>query len=433
MTDDHAPEKSPEKSIAEMLEDAEVKALSGKTVEAAALHEAILARDPKSKPSLSFLAQEAVTQGRYDEAIALVERFIAEEPDEALHRHSLGLCHAAKRDFASAARAFREAIDIDQRNPLSYLLYGTALAQMGEGMRAAAAASAAFQLDPGLAVVKDMSDVAPVIASSIQLGRDLLKAAMQSLHQAAINDTAKRFPGEKLERVAGALWPTSQDSPKFKDPLQRPSVFYMPDLKPRAVYERGSFRWITDLEAASDDIIAEYDANAAKATSVFALEPHLGVKLEVGGQEAWQAVYLYRNTQAVTENLALFPKTAAILKSLPLAQLGGQPVNAYFSILAPGARIPAHCGQVNSHVTVHLPLHVTDEASLKIGGKTHHHRPGKAFVFDDSFEHSAANDGSKPRVVLIFEVWNPQLSLAERAAVEASFARRKAWYENRAI
>ena len=38
-------------------------------------------------------------------------------------------------------------------------------------------------------------------------------------------------------------------------------------------------------------------------------------------------------------------------------------------------------------------------------------------MFDDSLEHEARNDGDELRVVLIFDVWNPLLSPAERDMV----------------
>jgi aspartate beta-hydroxylase len=42
------------------------------------------------------------------------------------------------------------------------------------------------------------------------------------------------------------------------------------------------------------------------------------------------------------------------------------------------------------------------------------HQEGKAIVFDDSFEHEAWNDHpSQARLVLIVDVWHPDLSDAE--------------------
>jgi len=45
--------------------------------------------------------------------------------------------------------------------------------------------------------------------------------------------------------------------------------------------------------------------------------------------------------------------------------------------------------------------------------------PGKAWVFDDTIEHEAWNDSDKLRVVLIFDIWHPQLSPAEREMITA--------------
>ena len=43
----------------------------------------------------------------------------------------------------------------------------------------------------------------------------------------------------------------------------------------------------------------------------------------------------------------------------------------------------------------------------------------KAFVFDDSIEHEAANESDQLRVVMIFDTWHPDLSPAERTAIAA--------------
>jgi len=42
---------------------------------------------------------------------------------------------------------------------------------------------------------------------------------------------------------------------------------------------------------------------------------------------------------------------------------------------------------------------------------------GHAWVFDDTIEHEAWNNSDETRVILIFDVWNPLLSEAERALV----------------
>jgi aspartyl/asparaginyl beta-hydroxylase (cupin superfamily) len=47
---------------------------------------------------------------------------------------------------------------------------------------------------------------------------------------------------------------------------------------------------------------------------------------------------------------------------------------------------------------------------------------GEAWVFDDTMEHEAWNDSDRTRVIMIFDIWNPYLSQAERELVSAMMA-----------
>jgi aspartyl/asparaginyl beta-hydroxylase (cupin superfamily) len=42
-------------------------------------------------------------------------------------------------------------------------------------------------------------------------------------------------------------------------------------------------------------------------------------------------------------------------------------------------------------------------------------------LFDDSIEHEAWNDSDAPRAILLFEVWRPELTEAERQALTVMF------------
>jgi aspartate beta-hydroxylase len=65
-----------------------------------------------------------------------------------------------------------------------------------------------------------------------------------------------------------------------------------------------------------------------------------------------------------------------------------------------------------------LPLIVPPDCALNVGGEIHEWREGRAVVFDDTYEHEAWNRSQQTRVVLIFDLWNPHLTEAERAAIE---------------
>lgn len=52
---------------------------------------------------------------------------------------------------------------------------------------------------------------------------------------------------------------------------------------------------------------------------------------------------------------------------------------------------------------------VTGNAGLMVGGEELTYVEGRAIVFDDSFEHSVSNASDEKRVVLVIDVWHPDL------------------------
>ena len=107
------------------------------------------------------------------------------------------------------------------------------------------------------------------------------------------------------------------------------------------------------------------------------------------------------------------------LAGAPLPDQPGRTPLAMFSLLKPhtrSRRIPA-CR--NMRLVTHLPLIVP--RGLRLPGRQRYREwvPGKAWVFDDTIEHEAWNLSGQLRVVLIFDIWHPHLSLAERALIGA--------------
>ena len=71
---------------------------------------------------------------------------------------------------------------------------------------------------------------------------------------------------------------------------------------------------------------------------------------------------------------------------------------------------------------MHLPLIIPPGCGFRVGGEQREWEPSKAFVFDDTIEHEAWNDSDEPRPVLVFYIWNPDLSAEEGALVSTTVA-----------
>jgi aspartyl/asparaginyl beta-hydroxylase (cupin superfamily) len=133
----------------------------------------------------------------------------------------------------------------------------------------------------------------------------------------------------------------------------------------------------------------------------------------------WTAIHLWKNGQRVGANADRCPRTMAAIEAIDQPAIAGASPNAMFSLLAPGVAIPPHVGVSNARLVCHLPLIVPAGCWFRVGGETREWRRGEAFVFDDTIEHEAANPSSQLRVVLIVDLWHPDLTAIERAAVAA--------------
>ena len=142
---------------------------------------------------------------------------------------------------------------------------------------------------------------------------------------------------------------------------------------------------------------------------------------------AWSSYFLWRDGEKQSANCARCPQTTALLDSLPLAQMPGYAPTAMFSVLSPHTHIPPHTGSANTRLIVHLPLVLPPDCAFRVGNDTRSWEMGQAWVLDDTIEHEAWNNSDETRVILIFDVWNPLLSDAERALVTEMLAALRAY------
>uniref|UniRef100_A0A6B2LM84 Aspartyl/asparaginy/proline hydroxylase domain-containing protein n=1 Tax=Arcella intermedia TaxID=1963864 RepID=A0A6B2LM84_9EUKA len=88
----------------------------------------------------------------------------------------------------------------------------------------------------------------------------------------------------------------------------------------------------------------------------------------------------------------------------------------YFSTIEPKTHILPHCGPCNLKLRVHLPISLPQDDSacwISVGNERKTWKEGEMMVFDDSFVHEVKNDSSEERVVLVFDIWHPDLFPSE--------------------
>mmetsp|Transcript_20762 Transcript_20762/g.37798 ORF Transcript_20762/g.37798 Transcript_20762/m.37798 type:complete len:351 (-) Transcript_20762:7-1059(-) len=218
-----------------------------------------------------------------------------------------------------------------------------------------------------------------------------------------------------LLRMNGKVWNHGQTNMVY-------CAENIPALRSMPVWERTELPWLKEVEEHFPTILEEIlGARAAEGVSGFQpyrdpVQPGAEARAAKDGLGAegvdrgmWNVLYLLLNHKTFDENCARFPRTLeAINKVFPRSYS-----HAFFSALTPGSHILKHKGPSNRMLRVWLPLCGLEGFRLRVADKFVEPRAGEAFAWDHSFEHEAWHDGPDTRVVLIVDIWHPDLSDAE--------------------
>jgi Aspartyl/Asparaginyl beta-hydroxylase len=318
-------------------------------------------------------------------------------------------------DDAAADAALDSVLRMEPRNLYALLMKGDAFVRAGDDRAAVGWYTMAVNAAAGLTLPSDLvarlSAAQAVIARAGNSFRGHLDAALMA------RDVANVGP-----RFAEALAILSGEKQLY---LQSPTSFFFPGLPHTQFFDPANFAWVSGLEAAASAIRAELEAVLSSATGLKPYveadpsRPNKGHTLL--GDPDWSAFHLIENGAPVTGNADRCPATLAALADLPIPRIAGRSPMALFSVLKPHTHIPPHSGMLNTRLIVHLPLIVPDGCRLRVGNDVRDVVAGKVMIFDDSIEHEAWNDSEDTRVILLFEIWRPELSATERHALTAMF------------
>jgi aspartyl/asparaginyl beta-hydroxylase (cupin superfamily) len=264
-----------------------------------------------------------------------------------------------------------------------------------------------------------------------ELNREVARA------RAACEGLADRIEAALRERLASSGLDEGDRTRRFRESLdimfghrqpyfQDPQYYFFPGLAHVQFYDRDAFPWMDAVEAATPAIREELLAVMREPSS---FQPYVQgdpsrPRNAQGGMldnPDWSAFYLVKDGQAVAANAARCPRTMAALHNVPFPRVAGRTPSVLFSLLRPGAHIPAHNGFLNTRLICHLPLVVPPGCAFRVGNDVREWAEGRAWLFDDTIEHEAWNRGTGTRVVLLFDVWRPELTAHERHLVTAMF------------
>ncbi len=334
----------------------------------------------------------------------------------------MGLAIVARmlKRYETARDASAHVVRLDPENCEALIIHADALAGLGQNhaanqayMRALQAAPPGGQASPHLA--RELERVEKETATAARRYEDHLRARAE---EAGLKDPGGQSRiGQALDIMFG----------RKQVYHQKPLRFYLPELPQIQFYDKAVFEWAAEIEAAAPAIQVEA---AAVYESGDGIEPYVPKTVRPGttdhagmaGNENWGAYHFFRQGKTYPEHLERCPATAAALSKVPQPSLPGNSPTALYSVLKPGASIPPHMGMMNVRLIAHLGLRIPDQCGLRVGNQTRAWDEGSLLIFDDSIEHEAWNRSNETRVVLLFDLWRPELTEEERHFAKAIYA-----------
>ena len=396
--------------------------------EAMKLIEMALARAPEQPIVLNSAGGHMLRVGKPAQARELYQRAIAFDAKSPVLWLNLATACRSIGDTAAESESLGKALALQPRYVAALLHKADLLERLGKPLAAAQMFEAALaSIAPGESVPQRM---APALAHA----REVVAANTRALEvflERELEPVRRLHSGEDQHRYDACR---ELLLGKRRSYSSLPKDTYFPYLPAIEFFRREDFPWLEILEKATEEIAAEALAVLHGQPADFS--PYVdfppGTPLDqwapLNHSMDWSVYSLWHDGSPVPAHQAACPKTSAVLDQLPMCEIPGYAPGAYFSVLKPRTRLPAHTGTTNTRSIVHLPLVVPEGCRFRVGSQTRSWEKGKAWVFDDTIEHDARNESDQIRIILIFDIWNPLLTGAERDLVSAMTVARGRFY-----
>ncbi len=377
---------------------------------------------PAQPQALNMRAMLALQSGDAEAALSDFERAVEADPNEPTLRMNIASAQRALGDDEGERRALQQAIDIDQRQIMAQLRLAELQERLDERQNASDSWSKVVALVAMLDTVpQGLADAAAHGRAYVEQHRAQFADKIEQgliTELADADETARRRFQACLDREFGRRTIYANQC----------SGIHYPFLPADEYFDRKHFPWFAELEARTDAIrrefLALYEGAKGNIRPYVSQDPGTPENKWTALNDSldWGACFLWEYGVRNEAVCALCPETAAAIDAIPRADIPGRAPSAFFSLLKPHSHIPPHTGVTNTRAIIHLPLIVPPGCAFRVGGETRVWEEGKAFAFDDSIDHEAWNNSDQLRVILILDVWNPHLSVAEQQLLRQFYA-----------
>ncbi|XP_070068340.1 aspartyl/asparaginyl beta-hydroxylase isoform X2 [Drosophila takahashii] len=324
--------------------------------------------------------------GYHRQATTIHELLIERLPGEPRLRNQLSLTHLMVNNLQQVEKVSKETLKLWPTNAVAQLHYGLALRQLHG----------------------DNAKALPYLRYAVESQEE---GTQEAFFYLSLGEALQRLSknSEALEvfrkGVAKGFFASLYQRSLYNEPRLKAQPFWQPR-------ETGYERQLENLQV-NWRVIRDEGLTLLGGSGFFEDEAE-----QLRDKGVWQQYVLYSQGRRERQNCQRAPITCSLLEDFPESS-GCRRGQVKFSVMQATTHVWPHCGPTNCRLRAHLTLVAPEpeKTSLRVAEQERTWREGELFIFDDSFEHEVWHNGSRPRLVLILDMWHPQLSAAQRRSL----------------
>lgn len=326
--------------------------------------------------------------GQYSKAIEVHRLLITKFPDEVFYRNQLAVTYLTTNRMEEARKELKLSLERWPSDGFALVHYGFIL-KVHDG-----------HLKPAI---------------------DYLQRGIATREEGVIDGRFYFHLGDALARLgrhdeATAVYQDGAKQNVFLSATQR-SLYNVPTLKGQPWWRHEdtplSYRSFFKQLERNFKAIREEGLAVMKSRGLFQDEAE-----NLRDKGDWKQFELFARGIKHKKHCKTCPLTCKLVEVMPEAA-GCRRGQVKFSVMLPGTHVWPHCGPTNCRIRAHLGLKVPEKTFIRVDQEIRSWKEGEVMIFDDSFEHEVWHNGSDFRLVLIVDLWHPELTAAEKRSLPA--------------
>jgi aspartyl/asparaginyl beta-hydroxylase (cupin superfamily) len=168
-------------------------------------------------------------------------------------------------------------------------------------------------------------------------------------------------------------------------------------------YDTAMFPWVKDLESNYKLILDEIEGLLIGGEE---MPPNLNPPY-LSSPDAWRNFYFFNFRWYNHKNCLKYPKTWALIQSIPNISFAG------ITVLEAHSKVLPHIGETNAIIRCHLGLKIPGQyldCGIKVGDKQCGYHEGKLLMFSDAHFHTTWNNTDERRFIVVLDVIQPEFA-----------------------